>query len=598
MLAPVQNNRRIKLSLMVIGAYNPRRRSGLQLQSLESLAESIKASGGFIQLPLLRPITVDGEVRYEVVAGQRRIRAAIIAFGEDAEVEVMVREMTDLEAKIAAAVENIDRENMSPAEEAEAAARVLAELNGDRLATAKQMGWSPAVLDDRLKLMACSDLARDRLAEKRVTLGIAELLAGLPRAKQDELLQGFDSAGKVPTVDEFKTQIMVFTKSLDGAIFDKTDCASCRHNSAQQSAMFATGIEKGHCLNAQCYDEKTEAALQAKAESLRDTYQTVRIVRPGEQFRIQKLTADGPTGVGEAQAQACRTCSDFGVAISGMPDKLGRTSGSLCFNVKCNEEKVRARVEAEAAAAEASKQATAGADVPNGADAGDASTGRDAKKGSPKTKDSAKTPAKGTTSVRAKPTPSVTLSAAVITYRDQLYGTTIATEILKTPERGFALLMALACQNRLNAISSEQTCKVMQKLLPGDQLSSSHGNLGQRFAEAMSCPADRVAHFASRIAATSATSLTREELSAMVTAIDPDWAEHFTLGEDFLSLLTKSEIEAVSEELGIDKALGDTGKGLYAKKKDEILKTVLGVAGFNYRGAIPRMLKPGFGKSK
>jgi len=593
-------NRRIKLALIVVGNYNPRRHSGLQQESLESLAESIKAAGGFVQLPLLRPITIDGEQRFEVVAGQRRIRAAIIAFGIDAEVDVLVREMTDLEAKIAAAVENIDRENMSPAEEAEAAARVLAELDGDRKATAKQMGWRPEVLDDRLKLMACSDLARDRLAEKRITLGIAELLAGLPRVKQDELLQSFETNGKVPTVDEFKSQIMVFTKSLDGAIFDKADCAGCQHNSAQQGAMFATGLEKGHCLNAPCYDDKTEAALQVKAESLRDTYQTVRIVRPGEQFRIQKLTADGPTGVGEAQAQACRTCADFGVAISGMPDKLGRTSGSLCFNVKCNEEKVRARIDAErATAAEAAVQATKGTAGEAAAGAGGASApdkGPDGKR-QPKAKEGSKPQGKAAPA-KAKPVLSITLSAAVTTFRDQLYGTTIATEVLKAPDRGFALLMSLASQNRLGAISSEQAAKVLEKLLPADQVAKSLPNLGERYLEAMLCPADRVAHFASRIAATAATSLTREELAAMVKALDPDWAEHFVLDETFLSLLTKSEIEAVCEELGIDKVLGDASKGLYAKKKDEILKIVLGAASFNYRGAIPRMLKPGFGKSK
>lgn len=599
MLAPVQNTRRISLSLMVIGNYNPRRRSGLQQWSLEALAESIKAHGGFIQMPLLRPITVDGAELYEVIAGGRRIRAARIAYGPDAEVVVDVREMTTLEAIAASAAENIDRENMSPAEEAEAAARVLAELDGDREATAKQMGWTVPVLNDRLKLMACSDLVRDRLADRELSLGVAELLAGLPKAKQDELIAGFDAQGRVPTVDEFKTQVMILTKSLDGAIFDKADCASCQFNSTQQSALFANGIEVGHCLNAPCYDEKTEAALIAKADSLRDTYQTVRIVRSGEQFRIQKLSADGPHGVGEEQATACRSCADFGVAVSGVPDKLGRVSGSLCFNVKCNEDKVRARQAAETEAAAAVKAAAAALKQASAEVAlAESTSSPDGLKKPGKTKPGAAPAPKAAVAVKAKPTPSVTLSAAVIDYRDRLYATVVATEVLKSPARGFGLLMALACQSRLGAISSEQAVMVTKKLMPGERVSSLTSNLGERYLDVLSCPEDRVAHFASRIAATAASTLHREELVAMVKATDPDWTEHFTLGEDFLSLLTKSEIQAVAEELGLDTALGTANKGLYVKKKDEILKAVLGIKDFAYRGAVPRMLKPGFGSQR
>lgn len=108
---------------------------------------------------------------------------------------------------------------------------------------------------------------------------------------------------------------------LDNAIFDKKDCAGCQHNSSNQSVLFAEAIAGGKCTNKACFESKTEGELQARAKALQDEYQVVRIVRPGENFTTTPLVVDGPKRAsGEEQAKACRTCQNYGAAVSAVPD--------------------------------------------------------------------------------------------------------------------------------------------------------------------------------------------------------------------------------------------------------------------------------------
>ena len=560
---------------VVVGPYNPR--FGAPLGDLSELAGMIAAQG-VLQAPKARAIVRDGRVMYEIPYARRRLAAAKQAGLSTFPIEL--REFDDEEAVAMAMMENFGREAMTPAQEARAAARMLAEFNGDRAATAKRMGWSPATLDGRLKLMACSAKVLDALDADRIALGIGELLAGLPKDKQDELLDALLAHKSMPSVEQFKAQVMTLTKNLGAAIFDTAECGSCVHNSAQQRAMFGS-LDDGHCLNANCYDHKVEAVLQERTLELKEMFPMVRIARHGENFTVRRLVALGEGAVGETQAEACRSCANFGAAISALPDKLGKVSKNLCFSPTCNDEKIAAYRQEQAAV---KAQTTAAPAKPGPATK---AAGEQPRAQSAKPLCDAKTAPEG------KTPPTVVLSAAVVEYRDALYRATIGKEVLKAPERGLALLLALGASHQMRAIDQAQVIAMLDKFATdeGKKLSAV-ATLVERYKQALTCNTEVLRRCAARIAAGSVVNLERRDLVALVKALQPDWKEHFTLNAEFLGKLTKVEIMAVADELGITAQLGDKTKGLSNKKRDEIIAAVLAVEGFGYAGAIPRVLRP------
>lgn len=95
------------------------------------------------------------------------------------------------------------------------------------------------------------------------------------------------------------------------------------------------------------YTEKTDNKLDGIVFGLKDEYQVVRIVRAGDIHTRAQLVVEGATGVGDEQAKACHACDNFGAAVSGLPDSLGRVFGGQCFDIVCNQQKVAARLKAE-----------------------------------------------------------------------------------------------------------------------------------------------------------------------------------------------------------------------------------------------------------
>ncbi|WIW89273.1 PRTRC system ParB family protein [Sphingobium sp. V4] len=241
---------------------NPRRYFNQEKHA--ELVASIRLRG-IIQPLLIRPVP-DVEGEYSIVAGGRRYKAAAEALGSDADVPVLIREMTDEEALEAAIDENDNREDASETEQADAAVRVLAACQGDRAEAARRLAWSPAKLDRRLALANLADPVKVALDERRIKVGHAELLAAVPADKQEKALDTIliNDLGVAKT----RELLMRVTQSLAGAQFDKAECTTCPFNSASQRALFATHVDDGYCTNPGCFQLKTEAeaAAVAKAE--------------------------------------------------------------------------------------------------------------------------------------------------------------------------------------------------------------------------------------------------------------------------------------------------------------------------------------------
>jgi len=158
------------------GKYQPR--SQMDEASLETLASSIK-SQGVMQPILVREITAN---QYEIIAGERRWRASQLA-GLD-EVPVIVREIDDESTLAMALIENIQRENLSPIEEALGIKRLIDEFNMTHEKAAHAVGRSRVAVSNLLRLLTLADGVQWMLMSGKLDMGHARALVGLDAAQQ------------------------------------------------------------------------------------------------------------------------------------------------------------------------------------------------------------------------------------------------------------------------------------------------------------------------------------------------------------------------------------------------------------------------------
>ena len=159
------------------GEYQPR--TNMDQASLEELAASIEAQG-IIQPILVRPIA---DEKYEIIAGERRWRAAQIAQLD--EVPVLVRNIPDEATLAVALIENIQRENLNPIEEAVGLKRLMDEFELTHEEMAKSVGRSRTAVTNLLRLLGLSAGAKDHLEQGHIEMGHARALLGLPLDMQD-----------------------------------------------------------------------------------------------------------------------------------------------------------------------------------------------------------------------------------------------------------------------------------------------------------------------------------------------------------------------------------------------------------------------------
>jgi len=159
------------------GEYQPR--TNMDPDSLQELAESIK-SQGIIQPILVRPVSDD---QYEIIAGERRWRAAQIAQLD--EVPVLIRNIPDEATLAVALIENIQRENLNPVEEAVGLKRLMDEFDLTHEEMAKSVGRSRTAVTNLLRLLGLSSGAKQLLEQGGIEMGHGRALLALPHDQQD-----------------------------------------------------------------------------------------------------------------------------------------------------------------------------------------------------------------------------------------------------------------------------------------------------------------------------------------------------------------------------------------------------------------------------
>jgi ParB family transcriptional regulator, chromosome partitioning protein len=169
--------REVPVDLLQRGRYQPR--IDMRDESLAELAESIKAQG-VVQPIIVRPLASqgDGETRYEIVAGERRWRAAQLAGLHS--IPAVVRDIPDESAVAVALIENIQRENLNPIEEARALHRLVEEFGLTHEDAATAVGRSRATVTNLLRLLELPRAVRTFLESRELDMGHARALLGLP----------------------------------------------------------------------------------------------------------------------------------------------------------------------------------------------------------------------------------------------------------------------------------------------------------------------------------------------------------------------------------------------------------------------------------
>ena len=167
--------RQIPVDLLQRGQYQPR--ADIRQDTLEDLANSIRAQG-VVQPIVARPVGhFDGVQHYEIVAGERRWRAAQMA-GID-KIPAVVKDIADDAAIAMALIENIQREDLNPLEEARALDRLIREFDLTHAEAAEAVGRSRAAVSNLLRLQELSDKVKPMLEARQLEMGHARALLAI-----------------------------------------------------------------------------------------------------------------------------------------------------------------------------------------------------------------------------------------------------------------------------------------------------------------------------------------------------------------------------------------------------------------------------------
>jgi ParB family chromosome partitioning protein len=173
---------KIPVDLLQRGRYQPR--LDMRAESLQELSDSIRAQG-VVQPIVVRPLDAQrpGEpLRYEIIAGERRWRAAQMAGLH--EVPAVIRRVPDEAAVAMSLIENIQRENLNPLEEARALDRLIREFDMTHQTAADAVGRSRAAVSNLLRLLELGDEVKALVETRQLEMGHARALLGLASARQ------------------------------------------------------------------------------------------------------------------------------------------------------------------------------------------------------------------------------------------------------------------------------------------------------------------------------------------------------------------------------------------------------------------------------
>ena len=194
--------REVSLELIHPSPFQPRTR--FDEEALQRLADSIRSQG------LIQPVVLrrrSGE--YELIAGERRWRAAQLAGLH--QIPAIVREIDDHQAAAVALIENLQREDLDPIEQAEAMSRLIREFDMTHQQVADILSISRPVVSNALRLLDLAEPVRILLQNNQIDAGHARALAGLPQAQQSGVAEKI--VARALTVRQVETMVRKFNET-------------------------------------------------------------------------------------------------------------------------------------------------------------------------------------------------------------------------------------------------------------------------------------------------------------------------------------------------------------------------------------------------
>lgn len=254
----------VSLALIQPSAFNPRKT--FDEAALKELSDSI-ASQGVLQQIGLRPIA-DTD-RYEIIFGERRYRASVMAGLETIPADIY--DVTDDEAVEIAVTENLQREDVSPIEEANAYQSLMDSGRYDVQSLAVQFGKSEAYIRTRLKFTSLIPEIAQLLEADAITMSVASEICRYGTDIQKEVYEkhlcensyGYGSWRGLKASEVARRIEQNFTTDLERYSFDKGMCASCPHNT-KNLLLFCEGT-CGKCTNRKCLEDMNASYLVDKA---------------------------------------------------------------------------------------------------------------------------------------------------------------------------------------------------------------------------------------------------------------------------------------------------------------------------------------------
>jgi len=271
----------VDINQIIPNPNNPRK--NFDEESLRELADSIREHG------ILQPLLVryaglgeDGNLQCRLICGERRLRAAMMLRMEKVPVVYKVADEDELSPAAEALkmlVENLQREDLDPIDEAAAYQRVLDEFGYTQEDLAQQVGKSQSHIANRLRLLELPDTVRENISRGIISASHGKVLAGhknipaemmeaavktiveqnVPVAKTEDLIKRSVANNGKPLFDHWNTNLKPQFKSGKGSA-----CYECEHRA--MGASWGNEQEQPYCLNHECWEAKQEEALQKKLE--------------------------------------------------------------------------------------------------------------------------------------------------------------------------------------------------------------------------------------------------------------------------------------------------------------------------------------------
>lgn len=291
----------VKLTDITVSKTNPRKH--FDEESVLELAESIREKG-IIQPIVLRPNGAAG--KYELVCGERRYRASVMVKGaiktRDT-IPAIIRELSDEEVLQLQIIENLQRKDIHPMDEAVAFNALMAIKGFDLAEIAKRIGKGPAYVATRLKLNDLIDSFQKAFYKDRINLSLALKISRLNQEDQSNIWEDRGSDEEADKIEISEWHLKKYQHKLDDAPFDTKDatlnntmgaCTKCPFNSASNTLLFPDLANASICSNSKCFSGKVDTSYQRLFDQAKNDPSTILV---STEWKLgpeaQKLIAKG-----------------------------------------------------------------------------------------------------------------------------------------------------------------------------------------------------------------------------------------------------------------------------------------------------------------